>query len=249
MHSDRFTSNAYRQLSLSLRSIIVGVAVVRKALSERLLLNTWLPPKTKQPKGFQPDPEISDPSAAMQAKQNIAALISRQFMLLVRLKNVGFELCHVSRGCKRTFQHERAGDLNACPCFTFCLAVSASLALCISGTCSHLFTLSFHSLFTLSTLEGEKNTSCFSSWQAHFNTYARLTSRAKTNSETTPQSLACHSVFILKHTMKSRSSTGELLIGAVLGLTGYPEVEAVDRLPDGCQFGFMFGRKIIRGGW
>lgn len=52
-----------------LRSLIVGAGVVRKALSERLLLNTWLPPKTKQPEEFQPDPEISDPSAAMQAKQ------------------------------------------------------------------------------------------------------------------------------------------------------------------------------------
>lgn len=139
-------------------------------------------------------------------------------MLLIRLKNVGFELSHVSRGSKRTLQHERAGDLNACPCFAFylCIALSASLALCISGTCSHLLTLSFHSLFILSILEGEKNTSCFSSWQAHFNTYACLTSRANTNLETT-QGWMCHSIFILKPSMKSRSSTGELLIGAVLG--------------------------------
>lgn len=89
-------------------------------------------------------------------KTNIAALISRQFMLLIRLKNVGFELCPVSRPSKRTFQHKRAGDLNACPCFTFyfCVALSASLALCISGTCSHLFTLSFHSLLILCILDG-----------------------------------------------------------------------------------------------
>lgn len=139
-------------------------------------------------------------------------------MLLIRLKNVGFELGHVSRASKRTFQHKRAGHPNACPCFTFyfCIALATSLALCISGTCSHLFTLSFHSLFILSVLEGEKNTSCFGSWQVHFNTYACLPSRAKTNLETT-QGLMCHSIFILKHSMKSRSSTGELLIGAVLG--------------------------------
>lgn len=151
MYSDHFTSNANRQLSLSPRSIIVGAAVARKALSEGLLLNTWLPPKTKQPEDFQSDPEISDPNAAMQA--NIAVLISRQFMLLIRLKNVDFELSRVLRASKRTFQHKRTGGLNAFPCFTFyiCIALSASLALCISGTCSHLFT-SFHSLFILSIL-------------------------------------------------------------------------------------------------
>lgn len=125
-------------------------------------------------------------------------------MLLIRLKNVGFEHSRVSRASKRTFQHKRAVGLNACPCFTFyfCIALSGSLALGISGTCSHLFTLSFHSLFILSILEGEKNTSCFGSWQAHFNTYACKTLRAKTNLETT-QGLMCHSIFILKHSMKS----------------------------------------------
>lgn len=221
MYSDHFTLNANRQLSLSLRSIIVGAAVARKALSERLLLNTLAAAQNKTTQRVSARPRNFWSQCCDAGKTNIAALISRQFMLLIRLKNVGFELSYVSRASKRTFQHKRAGVLNACPCFTFyfCIALSASLALCISGTCSHLFTLSFYSLFT----------SCFGSWQADFHTYACKTSRAKTNLEN-------HSGFdVLQHFYIKAQY--EILIfhwwidnRCGIGVTGCPEVEAVDWL-------------------